>query len=105
MRIDIDLLDRCGLGELQRAAANLVLKDFEELLQVRIGLRLLKISNERQLDDFERRIDFSDEAAAEWLLRNLPDYDLIAREEFDRTEDDLRGIVKGFTEMMSDAGH
>ncbi|MBC7546742.1 hypothetical protein H7171_03285 [Candidatus Saccharibacteria bacterium] len=85
LKIDNNLLQELGLGQLPDAEKNSLLKHVYETLEMRVGMRLADQMSNEQLDEFERYFEAKDDAGAfKWLESNFPNYKEIVQEEFDK---------------------
>lgn len=90
-RLDDNLLQELGLGELPVAEKNKMLAHIYETLELRVGMRLAEQMSDAQLDEFESFIDKNDEAGAlKWLETNFPNYKDVVAEELEK----LKGEIK-----------
>lgn len=94
--LDADLLRRVGLGELPPRAANQILQDVYDLLEMRVGVRISARANDRQLKEFSVLAERDEDAAMRSIFDIEPDYDLVVSEEFARVEADLRDLVASY---------
>ncbi len=85
LKIDNNLLQDIGLGDLPEVEKNGLLKHVYETLEMRVGMRLADQMTNEQLDEFERYFEAKDDAGAfKWLETNFPNYKDIVQEEFEK---------------------
>lgn len=90
-KLDDDLLQQLGLGQLPADEKNKMLAHIYETLELRVGMRLADQMTDAQLDEFEGFIDRNDEAGAlKWLETNFPNYKDVVAEELEK----LKGEIK-----------
>lgn len=90
-RLDDNLLQELGLGDLPASEKNKMLAHIYETLELRVGMKLAEQMSDAQLDEFEGFIDRNDEAGAlKWLETNFPDYKQVVADELDK----LKGEIK-----------
>jgi len=67
-----------------------VSRAFEKALQPRVGARLAQACTEAQLREFDYYLRRGDEeAASDWMDRNVPGYDLVVAEEVKNLIEDI----------------
>lgn len=90
LKIDNNLLQELGLGQLPDSEKNSLLKHVYETLEMRVGMRLADQMSNEQLDEFERYFEAKDDAGAfKWLEGNFPNYKEIVQEEFDKLKSEV----------------
>lgn len=72
MRVDEDFLEEVGLGEMPEDEKTAFMKHAREELEMRVGQSISSILTDAQLAEFDEIED--DEAAADWLQENAPNY-------------------------------
>jgi hypothetical protein len=91
LKIDNNLLNDLGLGNLPDAEKNSLLKHIYETLEMRVGMRLADQMTNQQLDEFEQYFEAKDDAGAfKWLEANFPNYKDIVQEEFDKLKQEVQ---------------
>jgi hypothetical protein len=91
LKIDNNLLNDLGLGNLPDAEKNSLLKHIYETLEMRVGMRLADQMTNQQLDEFEQYFEAKDDAGAfKWLESNFPNYKDIVQEEFDKLKHEVQ---------------
>jgi hypothetical protein len=84
IKIDSDLLERVGLGDLPTDDADALLKHIYESLEMRVGIALADEMSNKQLEEFEVFFESKDDAGAfAWLESSFPDYKLLVQGKFD----------------------
>jgi len=90
-RLDDNLLQELGLGNLPAAEKNKMLAHIYETLELRVGMRLAEQMSDAQLDEFESFIDRNDEAGAlKWLETNFPDYKQVVADELEKLKAEIK---------------
>lgn len=90
LKIDNNLLQEIGLGDLPEVEKNGLLKHVYETLEMRVGMRLADQMTNEQLDEFERYFEAKDDAGAfKWLETNFPNYKDIVQEEFEKLKTEV----------------
>ncbi len=72
MRVDEDFLEEVGLGEMPEDEKAAFMEHAREELEMRVGQSISSILTDAQLAEFDEIVD--DEAAADWLQENAPNY-------------------------------
>jgi hypothetical protein len=91
LKIDNNLLNDLGLGNLPDTEKNSLLKHIYETLEMRVGMRLADQMTNQQLDEFEQYFEAKDDAGAfKWLESNFPNYKDIVQEEFDKLKHEVQ---------------
>lgn len=84
LKIDNNLLQDLGLGELPTEEKNKMLKHIYDTLEMRVGMKLAEKMTDAQLDEFESFIKSNDEAGAlKWLETNFPNYKQVVADELE----------------------
>jgi hypothetical protein len=92
LKIDRDLLVRVGLGEMSSEMANVALKAFYQLLELRVGTVFAERMTNAELDEFEEYFEAEDDDGAfQWLCLHFPDYKEIVRTAYDQLEVEIAG--------------
>lgn len=90
LKIDDNLLQSIGLGDLPKAEKNRLLQHIYETLEMRVGMKLAEQMTDEQLDEFEGYINKGDEAGAlKWLETNFPDYKKVVEAELMTLRDEI----------------
>lgn len=90
-KLDDNLLQELGLGNLPPAEKNAMLRHIYETLEMRVGMKLAEQMSNEQLDEFEGFIDKNDEAGAlKWLETNFPDYKKVVAEQLDKLKEEIK---------------
>ena len=85
LKIDDNLLQQLGLGNLPADDKRGLLTHIYETLEMRVGMRLADQMTNEQLDEFEMYFEAKDDAGAfKWLETNFPNYKDIVNEEFEK---------------------
>src|SRR3954462_11791177 len=85
LKIDDNLLQQIGLGNLPTEDKRGLLQHIYETLEMRVGMRLADQMTNEQLDEFETYFEAKDDAGAfKWLETNFPNYKQIVQQEFDK---------------------
>ncbi len=71
-KLDNNLLEELGLGQLPVAEKNKMLAHIYQTLEMRVGMRLAEKMSDEQLDEFERFIDGDLDYARQYLDNHLP---------------------------------
>lgn len=91
IKIDADLLEELGLGELPQGERRLFLSHIYETLEMRVGVTLADQMTSEQLDEFEALFSAKDDAGAlRWLTENFPNYPEIVNAEFDVLKEEIK---------------
>ncbi len=100
IRIDNNLLEELGLGDLPTDEKNRLLAHIYETLEMRVGMRLAANMTDEQLKEFESFIQSNDEdGALKWLETNYPNYKDVVAEELAK----LKGEIKTQSKEILDA--
>lgn len=90
IRLDQNLLDELGLGNLPDEHRRLVLRAIYSELELRVGSTLVRVMTKEQLNEFEALAAVKDDQLAlAWLDANRPDYKSVVKDEFAK----LRGEI------------
>lgn len=92
LRIDNELLQELGLGDLPMEEKDLLLSQIAEQLELRVGTRLAENMSEEQKEEFDTNyIQQGDEQGAmEWLEKNFPGYPDVVEEELGKLKEELK---------------
>lgn len=92
LRIDNELLQELGLGDLPMEEKDLLLSQIAEQLELRVGTRLAENMSEEQKEEFDTNyIQQGDEQGAmEWLEKNFPGYPEVVEEELGKLKEELK---------------
>lgn len=89
--LDDTTLKELGLDKFSEEDKNTMLKRIYESLELRMGMRIARILKEDQLKEFEELTNNGkDTEAAEWLRKNVPNYQEIAVEELDKLKAEVK---------------
>lgn len=98
-KLDDDLLQQLGLGQLPADEKNKMLAHIYETLELRVGMRLADQMSDAQLDEFEAFIDKNDEAGAlKWLETNFPNYKDVVAEELEKLKSEIKNQAPSIVE-------
>ena len=90
-KLDNNLLEELGLGNLPTEQKNSMLQHIYETLEMRVGMKLADQMSNEQLDEFEGFIDKNDEAGAlKWLETNFPDYKKVVADELEALKAEIK---------------
>lgn len=90
LKIDDNLLQQLGLGELPVDEKNKLLQHIYETLEMRVGMHLAGQMSEDQLKEFEGFMDSGDEdSALKWLEANFPDYKKVVAQELEKLKQEI----------------
>jgi hypothetical protein len=90
LKIDDNLLQQLGLGNLPTEEKRGLLTHIYETLEMRVGMRLADQMTNEQLDEFETYFEAKDDAGAfKWLETNFPNYKDIVNEEFEKLKTEV----------------
>lgn len=102
IKLDDNLLNELGLGELPETERRQLLAHIFETLQMRVGTTLAQQMSDEQLDAFEAIVqpsetnpgeDLDDETqakAAQWLEQNFPSYKQVVKDELDKLKAEIK---------------
>jgi hypothetical protein len=94
LKLDNNLLEELGLGQLPDAEKQLLLRQIYEKLEMNVGMRLADQMSNEQLDAFEKFVDANDDKGAfQWLENNFPNYKLVVNEEFEKLKAEIRSVA------------
>lgn len=86
LKLDNNLLDEIGLGDLPDEQKKAMLQHIYETLELRVGTQLANQMTDKQLEEFEQFIDAggdnNQEQALHWLETNLPNYKQVVNDVF-----------------------
>jgi hypothetical protein len=89
-KLDDNLLQELGLGNLSPDDKRVMLGHIYETLEMRVGMTLAQQMTNEQLDEFESFIDANDEAGAlKWLETNFPDYKQVVANELEKLKGEI----------------
>lgn len=92
LKIDNNLLDDIGLGDLPDEEKAQMLKHIYDTLEMRVGMTLAAQMSDEQLDEFEDLAKSNDDAGAlNWLESNFPDYKKVVEAELIKLKDEIVG--------------
>jgi len=90
-KLDDNLLNELGLGELPADEKNKMLSHIYETLEMRVGMKLAEKMTNEQLDEFEGFIDKNDEPGAlKWLETNFPNYKQVVADELETLKAEVK---------------
>jgi len=90
-KLDENLLNELGLGELPADEKNKMLSHIYETLEMRVGMKLAEKMTNEQLDEFESFIDKNDEPGAlKWLETNFPNYKQVVADELETLKAEVK---------------
>jgi len=102
IKLDDNLLNDLGLGQLPKAERDQLLAHIFETLQMRVGTTLAQQMSDEQLDEFEAIVqpsetnpgeDLDDETqakAAQWLEENFPSYKQVVADELEKLKSEIK---------------
>ncbi len=94
LKLDNNLLDQLGVGQLPEAEKQLLLRQIYEKLEMNVGMRLADQMSNEQLDAFEKFVDANDDKGAfQWLETNFPNYKLVVNEEFEKLKAEIISVA------------
>lgn len=103
IKIDADLLDRLGLGELDAEDKSLMLRHIYDTLEERVGVTLASAMSDPQLDEFEAYFEAKDDAGAfRWLSENFPDYQQIVQDIFKELVSEIESEVPALLQELQE---
>ena len=99
-KLDDNLLQELGLGNLPPAEKNRMLAHIYETLDMRVGMQLAAQMSPQQLDEFEKLMPLetdSDEIkkqkeqdALKWLETNFPNYKQVVADELTKLKEEIK---------------
>jgi len=90
IKLDDNLLQELGLGDLPEADRKALLRQMYDTLELRVGMTIAEQMSEEQLDEFEGFMDNKDQAGAlSWLETNFPDYKKVVAAEMEKLRDEV----------------
>lgn len=90
-KLDDNLLNELGLGELPVSEKNNMLKHIYETLEMKVGMRLASQMSEQQLSEFESFVNQNDDnGALKWLETNFPDYKNVVSDELEKLKNEIK---------------
>jgi hypothetical protein len=97
LKLDNNLLDELGLGQLPDDQKRAMLQHIYETLELRVGTDLANQMTDRQLEEFEKFIDDGGDAsqaqALQWLEANLPNYKQVVNEVFEALKVEIKQMA------------
>ena len=94
IKLDDNLLQELGLGQLPPEEKKKLLAHIYETLEMRVGMKLAEQMTDAQLDEFEQFIGRNDEAGAlRWLETNFPYYKDVVAQEFEKLKGEIRQVA------------
>lgn len=91
LKIDDNLLNEIGLGDLPLEEKDLLLSEIYQQLELRVGTKLADAMSEEQLTEFEKFMNTEDEKGAlKWLQTNFPDYPKVVAAELEGLKKELK---------------
>lgn len=105
IKIDDNLLNDLGLGNLPVAEKNKMLALIYETLEKRVGMTLAEQMTNEQLDEFEQFIKGNDEQGAlTWLETNFPNYKDVVVQELEKLKEEIKKDSAAIVEHAMAAG-
>ena len=99
IKLDAELLERLGLGELGPDESNSLLEQIYETLEMRVGMVLASTFDDDELETFEGFIDLGDEAGAlNWLQSNHPEYHDVVQTQFQELCEEVASVAPAILE-------
>lgn len=99
-RLDDDLLNELGLGELPSQEKNAMLRHIYETLELRVGMRLAENMSKQQLSEFDalmpKEEDTPDDRkqkeqqALKWLESSFPNYRQVVGDELEKLKAEIK---------------
>jgi len=111
IKLDDQLLNDLGLGQLPKAERDQLLAHIFETLQMRVGTTLAQQMSDEQLDAFEAIVqpsetnpgeDLDDETqakAAQWLEENFPSYKQVVADELEQLKSEIKRDAPAIVEQ------
>lgn len=97
LKLDNNLLDELGLGELPDDQKKGMLSHIYETLELRVGTQLANQMTDKQLEEFEQFIDSGGDEnqaqALQWLESNLPNYKQVVNDVFEALKIEIKQIA------------
>jgi len=91
IKLDDNLLQQLGLGDLPEEERRALLEQMYETLQLRVGMTIAQQMTDEQLDEFETYIDANDQPGAlKWLETNFPDYKKVVADELEKLKAEIQ---------------
>lgn len=104
LKIDDNLLQSIGLGNLPKDEKNKLLQHIYETLEMRVGMKLAEQMTDEQLDEFEAFINNNDEEGAlNWLETNFPDYKKVVESELNQLKDEIQKDAHAIINSIQEA--
>ncbi len=102
IKIDDNLLQEIGLGDLPETEKNEMLKHIYKELEMRVGMNLAARMSDTQLNEFEELSRQKDDAKAlQWLETNFPDYKKVVENELNKLKDEIKKDASKIIEASS----
>lgn len=90
-KLDDNLLQELGLGNLPTEEKNKMLTHIYETLELRVGMSLAQQMTDAQLDEFEQLANKDDQKGAlTWLETNFPDYKKVVASELEALKNEIK---------------
>ncbi len=96
IKLDNDLLQELGLGELSDDEKNDALDKINETLEERAGDRIIDQMDRAQMDEFEQHVKQGGaEKTMDWLKSSFPGYQQLVEEELEKIKNEVKagGLV------------
>jgi hypothetical protein len=99
INIDEGLLKELGLDGFSDDDKNAALQRILQALELRMGLRMAQQVGEDQLEEFQKLSSNGDkDAVADWINKNMPNYQEVAKEELDKIKEDIKNTSRKILE-------
>lgn len=99
MKIDYELLEELGLGELSQDAKDSLLRHLVDRLELNVGTVIASQLTDEQIDEFEKLVDNPDQnVALKWLQANYPGYKDVVKSELDKLKQELKSNASAILE-------
>jgi hypothetical protein len=99
-KLDDNLLQELGLGNLPPQEKNRMLAQIYESLEMRVGMQLASQMTDQQLDEFEKLMPLETDSeqvrvqkeqdALKWLETNFPNYKQVVAQELDKLKVEVK---------------
>lgn len=90
IKLDDNLLQQLGLGDLPEQERKALLRQMYDTLELRVGMTIAEQMTEEQLDEFEAFMDAKDQQGAlRWLETNFPDYKKVVANEMEKLKNEV----------------
>lgn len=97
LKLDNNLLQELGLGDLPEDQKRSMLQHIYETLELRVGTNLANQMTDQQLEEFEKFIDEGGDAnqaqALQWLETNLPNYKQVVNDVFEQLKVEIKQMA------------